>query len=138
MRGSAVRCGIFAAALFLAARSARGQTVANPAGGNAPPATAPSPFQSSVPSAPVSGVLPLSLQDAIDRGLKQNLGLLLSGEDVRSARGERWKELSALLPNVTAMPYAADSRIDLAELGFTFKFPGVTIPSVVGPFAYLD
>ena len=49
-----------------------------------------------------SGVMPLSLQDAIDRGLKQNLGLLLSNADIRSARGQRWEQLSALLPHVTA------------------------------------
>lgn len=36
-----------------------------------------SPFSGSVPAKLVPGVLPISLQDAIDRGLKQNLGLLL-------------------------------------------------------------
>ena len=46
-------------------------------------------FASSVPAKPVAGVLPLSFQDAIDRGLKQNLGLLLSRAEVRSARGQR-------------------------------------------------
>src|SRR5271154_1055109 len=35
-------------------------------------------FAGSVPSQPVPGVVPISLQDAIDRGLKQNLGALLS------------------------------------------------------------
>ena len=78
-----------------------------------------SPFAGSVPAKLVPGVLPLSLQDAIDRGLKQNLGLLLSNADIRSARGQRWEQLSALLPHVTAAPYVADSKINLAELGFT-------------------
>jgi len=136
-RRPAVSCALFAA-VFLGTASARAQTTSFPAQATPFPGAAENSYSRSVPSAPVPGVLPLSLQDAIDRGLKQNLGLLLSGEDVRSARGERWKELSALLPNVTAAPYAADSRIDLAELGFTFKFPGATIPSVVGPFSYLD
>ena len=77
----------------------------------------------------------LSLQDAISRGLRQNLGLLLAGQDVRSSRGERWRQLSALLPNVNTSSYVADSKVDLAEFGFTFKFPGVTIPAVVGPFS---
>jgi hypothetical protein len=44
-----------------------------------------SPFSGSVPAKVVPGVLPLSLEDAIDRGLKQNLGLLLSNADVRPA-----------------------------------------------------
>lgn len=74
----------------------------------------------------------------MDRGLKQNLGALLSNEDIRSARGERWKELSALLPNANASSYVAGAKVNLAEFGFAFKFPGVTIPTVVGPFAYYD
>jgi outer membrane protein TolC len=82
--------------------------------------------------------LQLSLQEAIARGLKQNLGLLLSGQDVRASRGERWKQLSSLLPNMTTSSYVADSKVDLAEFGFSFKLPGFTIPAVVGPFAYID
>jgi outer membrane protein TolC len=95
-------------------------------------------FTGSVPSKLVPGVLPISLQDAIDRGLKQNLGLLLSSEDVRSARGKRWEELSALLPNATASPYLNVSRINLKEFGFSFNIPSVALPSVVGPFSYFD
>lgn len=114
----------------------------NPAGqasGGAQPASqSQNPFSGSVPSQLVPGVLPLSLQDAIDRGLKQNLGALLSGEDVRAARGQRWQALSALLPNATATPYVAVSQINLKELGLNFNFPGANIPSVVGPFSYLD
>jgi outer membrane protein TolC len=82
-------------------------------------------------------VLPLSLQDAIDRGLKQNLGLLLSDADIRSARGQRWEQLSALLPHVTATPYVEDSQINLAELGLT-SFAGIAIPPSIGPFSYFD
>ena len=62
-------------------------------------------FAGSTPAKLVPGVLPLSLQDAIDRGLKQNLGLLLSDADIRSARGQRWEQLSALLPHVSVNPY---------------------------------
>lgn len=98
----------------------------------------PSPYSGSVPAAHVAGVLPLSLQDAIDRGLKQNLGALLSSEDVLAARGQRWKELSALLPNTSASSYVDGSKVDLAEFGFTFSAPGFSIPTVVGPFAYYD
>jgi len=97
-----------------------------------------SPYQGSVPGERVNGVLPLSLQDAIDRGLKQNLGALLSSEDIRSAHGERWKELSALLPTTSATSYVDGSKIDLAEYGFTFNVPGFAFPSIVGPFGYYD
>lgn len=114
---------------------------------SAPPAatsgaSAPAPqggdFSGSVPTQLVPGVLPLSLQDAIDRGLKQNLGLLLSSSDVGSARGQRWQQLSALLPHLNVQPYADVSQVNLAEFGFTFHFPGINIPTVVGPFSYFD
>jgi outer membrane protein TolC len=98
-------------------------------------------FQGSVPGKLEPGVLPISLQGAIDRGLKTNLGLLLSEQDIGSARGERWKKLSSLLPNVTTTSYVDGSQVDLAEFGFTFKAPagsGFSIPSIVGPFGYFD
>jgi outer membrane protein TolC len=96
-----------------------------------------SPFAGSAPTKLVPGIMPLSLRDAIDRGLKQNLGLLLSNADIYSARGQRWEQLSALLPHVTAAPYVAASEINLAELGFT-NFTAVQIPPSVGPFSYFD
>lgn len=95
-------------------------------------------FTGSVPSKLVPGVLPISLNDAINRGLKQNLGLLLSSQDVGSARGQRWQQLSSLLPNLTTSSYVNKSQIDLAEFGFSFKIPGATIPAIVGPFTYFD
>ncbi len=96
-------------------------------------------FAGSVPSQLVPGVLPLSLREAIDRGLKQNLGLLLSNADIHSARGQRWEQLSALLPHVTGSPYIAESKINVDELGFgglkqLFRLPS----SSVGPFSYFD
>jgi outer membrane protein TolC len=106
--------------------------------GQAIPGTgAVSTFAGSVPAKLVPGVMPLSLRDAIDRGLKQNLGLLLSHADTRSAQGQRWEQLSALLPHVTATPYVAESKINLAELGFS-NIPGFNIPPSIGPFSYFD
>lgn len=96
-----------------------------------------SPFAGSVPAEPVPGVIPLSLQDAINRGLKQNLGLLLSHADIGSARGQRWEQLSALLPHVTAAPNVNASKSNLAELGLT-SFAGIPLPRSVGPFSYFD
>jgi outer membrane protein TolC len=80
----------------------------------------------------------ISLQGAIDLGLKQNLGLLLSSADIQSARGERWKQLSALLPQVTAAPFVEVSKLNLSEVGISFKAPGITFPTSVGPFSYFD
>jgi len=94
-------------------------------------------FAGSVPAKLVPGVLSLSLRDAIDRGLKQNLGVLLSSAEIRAARGQRWEQLSALLPHVTATPYVEASKINLAELGLT-SFGGLKIPASIGPFSYFD
>lgn len=94
-------------------------------------------FAGSTPTKLVPGTLPLSLQEAIDRGLKQNLGLLISNTNITSARGQRWQQLSALLPHVTASPFVADSKINLSELGIS-GFGGVSIPQSVGPFSYFE
>jgi outer membrane protein TolC len=83
--------------------------------------------------------MPLSLQSAIDLGLKHNLGLLLSQADSRVARGQRWEELSALLPHVSAAPYVADSKINLAQVGLGNAADNVFhISPAVGPFSYFD
>lgn len=92
----------------------------------------PSPFLGSVPEGKVTKtVLPLSFTDAIDRGLRNNLGLLLSSDNTLFARGQKWKELSDLLPHVNLSVTQAATQIDFAALGFRFNIPGV--PAVVGP-----
>lgn len=133
------RALLVAGALLCTAGASCAQTETPPAPGQAIPGTlGVSPFAGSAPTKPVPGVLALSLRDAIDRGLKQNLGALLSNAEIRSARGQRWEQLSALLPRVTAAPYADVSQINLSELGFMFKFPGLNLPTSVGPFSYFD
>lgn len=131
---------VLMAAVLLGAASvsfAQSGTASSP--GQAIPGTiGPNPFASSVPASPVPGTLPISLDEAIARGLKQNLGLLLSSADIGAARGQRWEQLSALLPHATASPYVAVSKINLNELGISFTIPGVTIPASVGPFSYFD
>ena len=101
--------------------------------------TGTNPFSGSVPAKLVSGRIPLSLQDAIDLGLKHNLGLLLSSADTRAARGQRWQVLSALLPQVTAAPYVAESKVNLAQVGLGNAAANVFhISPAVGPFSYFD
>jgi outer membrane protein TolC len=93
------------------------------------------PFAGSVPAVgAASGVLTLSLKDAVDRGLKQNLGLLLSAEGISSARGQWWKNRSQLLPNLTAESSVSSQQLNLHTFGISV--PG--IPSVVGPFGLYD
>lgn len=142
MRGWALRLA-GAATLLAAAVPRAGAQASSVSSTPTSPSSTPAPqgggnFLGSVASQPVPGVLPLSLQDAITRGLKQNLGLLLSSQDVGAARGARWQALSALLPHVNATPYVDASQVDLGEFGFNFHFPGITIPTTVGPFSYFD
>ena len=135
------RVFLLAGVLICAALTSLAQTETTPGSstpGQAIPGTAGvSPFAGSVPGKLVPGVMPLSLQDAIDRGLRQNLGLLLSNADIRSARGRRWEQLSTLLPHVTGSPYIAESKINLRELGLS-SFGGISVPASVGPFSYFD
>ncbi|MBV9340724.1 MAG: TolC family protein, partial [Acidobacteria bacterium] len=96
-----------------------------------------SPYAGSVPEGKrTNEVLPLSLKQAIERALRNNLGLLLGSDNLLTARGEKWKELSSLLPNVSAAATQSVTQIDLAALGLRLKFPGV--PSVVGPVGVFD
>jgi outer membrane protein TolC len=132
---------LVAGILLCGAATSLAQTEATPSAstpGQAIPGTeGVSPFAGSVPAKLVPGVIPLSLQDAIDRGLKQNLGLLLSNTDIRAARGQRWEQLSALLPHVTAAPYVAATELNLPELGLS-SLGGLNVPPSVGPFSYFD
>src|ERR1700691_1109610 len=68
-------------------------------------------------------VLQLSFQEAVDRGLRNNLGLLLSGDQTITARGERWKQLSALLPDLSARIQEDAQNLSLAAFGFQKLFP---------------
>lgn len=94
------------------------------------------PYLGAVPTGTASPTpLSLSLEDAVARGLRQNLGGLLSTDAVSGARGERWRALSALLPNLTTATRFGVRQIDLkAEFGL--NIPGV--PHVIGPFGVFD
>ncbi len=98
-----------------------------------------SPFQGSVASGvPSSAPLALTLHDAIDRGLKANLGLLTSDSANETARGQRLGALSALMPQLNAKAGETIQQINLETIGFNIHIPGVSIPTVVGPFHYTD
>ena len=123
----------------------RSSSGANPSGDNSMPA-APSSystsgsqnvFYGSVPEGKASStVLSLSFKDAIDRALRNNLGLLIGSDNELAAKGQKWQELSHLLPNVSAATTQAAEQIDLEALGFRFALPG--IPTVIGPVGTFD
>src|SRR5580704_19277062 len=76
----------------------------------------------------------LSLDEAIQLGLKNNLSALQAGTNNSLARVERIRALSALLPTVSGSAGENVQEINLATFGF--RFPGV--PTIIGPFAYSD
>src|SRR4051794_8166012 len=77
----------------------------------------------------------LTLRDAIDRGLRYNLGLVLSGISSRSARAQRLGFLSEVLPHAAAKGGEADHQINLPPFGF--PVPAGTNP-IIGPFNVFD
>ncbi|HZS26396.1 MAG TPA: TolC family protein [Candidatus Angelobacter sp.] len=84
----------------------------------------------------VPGTISLSLLDAMDRGLKHNLGLLLSQQQSDQARAQYRRQLSLLLPNVSGNVSESLNQINLAAFGIPLP-AGLTSP-VVGPFGVFD
>jgi outer membrane protein TolC len=94
------------------------------------------PYLGGVPTGTASPTaLSLPLEEAVARGLRQNLGGLLSSDAVSGAQGERWRALSALLPNLTTVTSFGVRQIDL-KADFGLNIPG--IPHVIGPFGVFD
>jgi outer membrane protein TolC len=77
----------------------------------------------------------LTLHEAIERGLRENLSVLVANTRVEEAEGTRLRRLSsALLPRVRGQSYASWQNRNLRAFGISF--PGV--PEVVGPFSNYD
>jgi outer membrane protein TolC len=131
-----ILCLQFLAAPLLISQSSSGSTTF-PGTSIAIPGTE-SPFTGSQPEEKASPeVLQIGFADAIDRGLRNNLGLLIAGDNTVTARGERWKELSELLPNLHANVEENVQTQSLSALGLNGKiFPAA--PRVIGPFNYFD
>lgn len=94
------------------------------------------PFLGAVPAGkPNTTVLKLSLEGAVQLGLKQNLGRMLASDAVVNAEGQKWQALSELLPNVVT-----DTRFGVHQID-TRAVIGINLPGhppVIGPFGYFD
>jgi outer membrane protein TolC len=141
------RAAIAAILLFAAAPYAAGQQA------TAVVAEAPTPHialtSQDAPVRPATSVTPtpmdssaapqkLTLEDAIALALRNNLGVLVAGEAIQQDEGARVRAKAPLLPQVTAHALANEQDINLHALGFNFSIPGITIPSVIGPFSNFD
>lgn len=104
------------------------------------PSSSQSAIYGSVPTGTATAeVLQLSIADAIQRGLKQNLGLLLSNDSQISAHGDFLLQRAKLLPAINGGISENAAQVNLLAEGFgpiASKFPG--FPTIVGPFEFFD
>jgi outer membrane protein TolC len=134
MNGPRRKVVALALALVLGPAAAQAQSI--------PQTSLQNPVLGSVPGRKATPeVLSLTLSDAIDRALRQNLGVLFGSDSVLSARGETWQERSRLLPNLSARVAENAAQVNLAAQGFqkvAGRFPGGAFPLVIGPFGFFD
>lgn len=96
------------------------------------------PFFGGTPVGQVTpGVMDLSLRDTLDRGLKFNLGLLLTTQTSQQVRAARLRALSGLLPDVNAHVAETAEQTNLAALGVPASFLQGQSP-IIGPFSIFD
>jgi outer membrane protein TolC len=83
------------------------------------------------------GAMPLSLDEAIDRGLKHNLQMELVIQNERLVHGEQLTVANELLPSLTAKAQTEAQEINLTALGFkasslaAFGINPATFPTIV-------
>jgi outer membrane protein TolC len=110
------------------------QQLTQPGGVN-PAAPTPDSFKGSIVSGQATGaVMDLSLDDAIARGLRQNLGVILQTTAQQSAKGQELEMLQPLLPTITGDASVEVEQVNLAAFGL--KFPGIN--PIIGPFQVVD
>lgn len=88
---------------------------------------------------PNDAVLPLSLDEAIRRGLQHNLEIALATEDQRAAAGERLQIANYLLPNIGWNAQRNRDQVNLEAIGFRSSVlasfpPGYLPPTAVNNF----
>ena len=95
-------------------------------------------YQGSVPDPnPPQSPLTLNIADAIQRGLRFNLGSVSANASVKQLRGERLAALSQLLPNIYGTVSETGAKIDLQTQGLSAgTFGSLPLPTTVGPFHY--
>jgi len=80
---------------------------------------------------------PLTLGQAVEQALKNNLQTKLAGERTVESRAQKGIGLSALLPNISGAAYQMNLTANLAAQGLTAAtFPG--IPAFIGPYSRFD
>ncbi|HEY1937416.1 MAG TPA: TolC family protein [Candidatus Angelobacter sp.] len=93
------------------------------------------PFLGSVPTGTLSNEpIALSLNDAITRGLRYNLGVIENQASLRQAQAQRLRALSAMVPSVSGL--LRQNLDDLNRVAIGLKIPG--LPAATGQFGYQE
>lgn len=95
-------------------------------------------FAGSIPQAKATvETIDLTIEDALQRGLKYNLGLYLADRATQQSRASRLRALSDMLPVVNGSFAEEEQKVNLKALGFNGTiFPG--FPTSIGPFGITD
>src|SRR5262249_15140168 len=98
-------------------------------------------FQGSTPVGVLTNeLLPLSLDEAIRRGLAYNLGVIGALQTERNARAQRLSALAELLPDVNGLFTANAEQLALATSGLQSapRISAFGFPRVLGPFNFFE
>ncbi len=98
------------------------------------------PYLGSVEEKATGTTIELSLNAAIEHGLKYNLGLIESNQASADVRAQRMRALSALLPQLEARARQGYDDISYHEIGLKLPpIPGVgSLGATTGGFGYQD
>jgi outer membrane protein TolC len=96
------------------------------------------PFAGSIPQGKATPeTIELTIEDALQRGLKYNLGLYLADRVTQQTRASHLRALSDMMPMVNGSFAEEEQKLNLKALGFNGSiFPGA--PTSVGPFGISD
>src|SRR5277367_2023791 len=116
----------------------------NPAAGSTNPSALATqslnPYLGSVPGGKlIPGELKLTLQDAIQRGLEFNLGLIESKQADAGVQAQRARAFSTLLPQISARAEQNFEQVSLASIGLRVPAQaGFRLPPTTGAFGYSE
>ena len=96
------------------------------------------PYAGSIPQGRTTAeTIEITIEDALQRGLKYNLGLYLADRVTQQSRAAHLRALSDMLPVINGSFSEEEQKINLKALGFTGAiFPG--FPTSIGPFGITD
>ena len=82
----------------------------------------------------------ITLENAIQMGLRYNLGAVSASATLRQVRAQRLSALSQLLPTISGTVSETGAKTDLQTIGLSSGAfgGGFALPKVVGPYHYYD